>query len=107
MVRDFCAKTKESQRSSLWIIADQNGEVYRANEWGHALVHLIQAFPTTQNVRMWLPAIGFGDTGAASGGVAACQALRAFARNYHVENDAIVLSSSPWGERAAFVLGKL
>jgi len=49
-----------------FILGDLNGDVYRANDWGHALVRLNAKYPVG-DLPMWLPAVGFGETGAATG----------------------------------------
>lgn len=106
VLSDVFAKMSKEVSEARWIITDQNGEVYRASEWGNALVRLLSNYPELQNAKIWFPAASFGDTGAASGGVAVCQAIRAFGRNYAITNTATVTSSSPWGERAALVVNK-
>lgn len=87
-----------------WMITDQNGEPYRATEWGHLVVRLAAEYPTLADAVVWMPATAYGDTGAASGAVAACAAVRAFARQYAPGSQAIIASSSDRGERGAFCL---
>jgi len=106
VLSDVFAKMSKEASGVRWIITDQNGEVYRASEWGNALVRLLPKYSEMQNAKIWFPATSFGDTGAASGGVAVCQAIRAFGRNYAITSTATVTSSSPWGERAALVVSK-
>lgn len=92
------------QTAFAWLICDQNGETYRANEWGHALVRLRGAWPALDNHSVWVPAEGFGDTGAASSLVAVCTALRAFERGYAPAESAVVVSSSEAELRAALIV---
>lgn len=90
--------------SATWIISDLNGEVHRAHEWGNATVQISPVFPSLRSSVSSYPAASFGDTGAASGAVAMCTAIRAFARNYAPSNEALVVSSSDFGARAALLL---
>jgi 3-oxoacyl-[acyl-carrier-protein] synthase-1 len=87
-----------------WIISDQNGELYRAMEWGYALVRLRGQFPAFAEPTLWYPAISFGDTGAASALAAVCVAVRAWERRYAPSNSALILSTSEGDARAALAL---
>jgi 3-oxoacyl-[acyl-carrier-protein] synthase-1 len=87
-----------------WLITDQNGEYYRALEWGNAVPRLIARFPAVSRASLWNPAASLGDTGAASGAVAVCIAVRAFARNYAPYPAALVTSSSDGPFRAALMI---
>ena len=89
-----------------WIVTDQNGENYRAADWGHAFVRLLTRYSNYENVVLWHPAVSFGDTGAASAAVGVCMALRAYARNYAPNDIAVVVSSSDGPERAALIVEK-
>jgi 3-oxoacyl-[acyl-carrier-protein] synthase-1 len=89
----------------LWIITDQNGEPYRALDWGHAAVALLRGAPRFVDPVLWYPASSFGDTGTASGGVALCLAIRAFVRGYAPSSAAIVLSAADDARRAAVLVG--
>lgn len=87
-----------------WIISDQNGEGYRANEWGNVVVRLAQRVgPSTQPL-LWYPAASFGDTGAASGAVAMCVASRAFARKYAPFSDVGIVSTGETSARSVIHL---
>lgn len=88
----------------FWVVADQNGEYYRAHEWGTALVRLVARSQRLADPKVWYPAISFGDTGAACGAVAACMVVRAFARGYSAGPTAAVISSAEGPPRAGFVL---
>lgn len=92
------------QDSPAWVICDQNGEVYRANEWGHVATRLRGAWPALESPIAWMPAASFGDTGSASSLVAVCIALQAFKRNYAPTDYAVVMSSSESDSRAALVV---
>ena len=86
------------------ITLDLNGEHARASEWGNALTHLIARSPVYQEIAVEVPALSFGDTGAASGAVAACMALHAFARGYAASDTVAIVNASDGGTRTAFLL---
>jgi 3-oxoacyl-[acyl-carrier-protein] synthase-1 len=83
-------------------VGDLNGSTRRAVEWGMARVRL--ASEHVVELPTWLPAMSFGDTGAASGAVGACLAARAFARGYAPARAALVWSSSESGLKSAFTI---
>jgi hypothetical protein len=58
------------------IVGDLNGDEYRARDWGSALIRLCGRHDF-KNVPMWLPALAFGETGAAAGPVGLGLAIRA------------------------------
>ena len=90
--------------SPAWVICDQNGEIYRANEWGHTATRLRGAWPALERPIAWMPAASFGDTGSASSLVAICVALQASKRKYAPADSAVVMSSSEGDSRAALVV---
>jgi 3-oxoacyl-[acyl-carrier-protein] synthase-1 len=79
------------------ILSDLNGEVWRANELGNALVRLRGALDADRS-NLVAPATSFGDVGAASGAVAVGLAVRSFVRRYSASNHALILSSSESGQ---------
>ncbi len=79
------------------VYCDQNGELWRALEYGNALVK-ISLECNVENISAFLPAESFGDTGAASGAISICTAIRSFCRNYSVSDDILIYSSSDNGE---------
>ncbi|XXX72640.1 hypothetical protein WMF30_33830 [Sorangium sp. So ce134] len=90
--------------SPAWLITDLNGESYRAVEWGNAVIRVRarrRGFPPRA---LWHPASSFGDTGAASGGVALCAAASAMTRGYAPSPSAVITSTSDGRGRAAVVL---
>lgn len=101
---DAVAAAAAAPPRPLWVLCDQNGELYRAREWGAALVRLAADAPALSEPTLWYPAMSFGDTGAASGAIAICQALQAFRRGYAPAHLAIVLSASENAARAAVAL---
>ncbi|MCY1082300.1 hypothetical protein [Archangium lansingense] len=86
------------------LVLDHDGRPYRGHEWGMLLLHLSTLDPRFRDCRTWLPADGFGATGAASGGVGTAVALQALQRGYSRTPSLLVLSSSDTGERAAIHL---
>jgi 3-oxoacyl-[acyl-carrier-protein] synthase-1 len=88
----------------IWIVSDHNGESLRAGDWGHAIVRLHAASPAFAEPTVWYPATSFGDTGAASGAVAACVVVRAFDRGYAPASRAIAIAAADGAERAAVAL---
>jgi 3-oxoacyl-[acyl-carrier-protein] synthase-1 len=87
-----------------WVLTDQNGETFWAHEWGDFVVRAASRLPGFQVGPLWYPAVSFGDTGAASGALAACLAVRAFARGYAPAPLATVISSTYEGRRGAVQL---
>jgi 3-oxoacyl-[acyl-carrier-protein] synthase-1 len=86
------------------IYCDLNGEVFRATDFGNALMRLSAFYPIIGAWNQEIPAISFGDTGAASGILPFCLAIRAFSRGYCVGNKALIVLSSEQGDRGAIVL---
>jgi 3-oxoacyl-[acyl-carrier-protein] synthase-1 len=85
---------------NLWLVTDQNGEANRATELGNVLAKISNT--KGQLLPALLPAASFGDTGAASGGVAVCMAQTAFLRSYSSAHVAVVASAADGLQRAAF-----
>ncbi len=88
-----------------WIIADQNGEVYRATDWGHAVVRLRTLDGAFAAPTVWYPAASFGDTGAASALVGIAVTAHAFVRHYAPADVALIASASDGDVRGAIALG--
>lgn len=89
------------------LVSDHNGEQRRASEWGSLQIHLHAAHPDWKLANSWFPAIGFGETGAASGAVGACVAARGLERGYARSCSAVILNTSEDGARAAIFLNRL
>jgi 3-oxoacyl-[acyl-carrier-protein] synthase-1 len=88
-----------------WPIVDQNGEVFRASDWGCSLVRLRAAGGAADDgANAWYPAASFGDVGAASGAVATCMAVEAHERGYAPSRHAMILSNSDGSARAGCVV---
>lgn len=96
-----------SGQSPVWIISDQNGEMYRALDWGAATVRLESTFGLASRVEAWYPAMSFGDTYSASGFIGLIAALQAFERGYAVGSQAVILSAADNGERSAVLISRV
>ncbi len=85
------------------LLLDLNGEEWKARVWGHAqqLLHEHVDFSRSQAV---IPAVSFGDIGAASGVAALCLATRSFARGYASSNRALICSISDNGDTGAILM---
>jgi 3-oxoacyl-[acyl-carrier-protein] synthase I len=97
--------TDWSPEAPPWLIVDQNGETYRAQEWGCALTRLVEGHQYFQSPLVWYPVIAVGDTGAASGIVQSCMALQAFQRGYAPARQVVLLAGADAGQRSATLLG--
>lgn len=94
---------RRSEDYTTWIVSDQNGEPFRAMDWGNAFIRAVS--PPGQPV-LWYTPLSFGDTGAASGAVALCVAVSAFHRGYSPAPLSIVLSAADGAERASLVVSR-
>ena len=94
----------ERECDFTWMLGDLNGDAFRANDWGYAVVRLMPAHPTIGDCAMTLPAESFGELGAAAGPVALCMAVRAFARDYAPSPAVLGWLSSYRGGRGAYVV---
>lgn len=84
------------------IVSDQNGEFWRAQEFSHA--RLLARSVLSMHSRLILPAVSLGDTGAASGAISICVALRALRRAYSTSAEVLSLSSTERGDHAAMLI---
>ena len=81
------------------IICDINGERYRAEEWGFALLRLPEVF--VDPTRYDLPTSCWGDMGAASGPLAMAIVVKAAQKGWAKGTRYLVWNSSEGGQRAA------
>lgn len=107
VMADLIDEVSEPGDDPPWFIIDHNGEPTRAAEWGNTLFHLTRRHPRYRAAQVWYPAIGFGDTGAASGCVAACIAIAAWQRAYAAASRALICSAADGPERAVVCLERL
>jgi 3-oxoacyl-[acyl-carrier-protein] synthase-1 len=93
----------EPAEAELDLLADLNGEEWRARELAGARARLGARLARAHLI---LPAMSLGETGAASGAVGVCLAVRAFVRGYHHGGQALVTSSAEHGHVAAIRLAR-
>ncbi|MCY1046514.1 hypothetical protein OV208_34735 [Corallococcus sp. bb12-1] len=86
------------------LVSDHDGQHSRAHEWGMLRYLLAEGDPRFAECPAWMPAMSFGHTGVASGGLGIATALRALQRGYSPSPSILVLSSSDPGERAVIHL---
>lgn len=83
------------------VIGDLNGDEYRARNWGGALARVRSR--GVLNAPMWIPALGFGETGSAAGAVGLCLAARAMERGI-LRGPALAWLSDESGTAAALMV---
>ena len=83
------------------VYCDLNGERYRSEEWGFALLRVPSAMLGRDHVA---PVDAWGDVGAASGPLGCVLAVQAWARGYAHGKRALVWAGSEAGARAAVFL---
>jgi 3-oxoacyl-[acyl-carrier-protein] synthase-1 len=84
-----------------YMICDQNGEAYRADEFGFMLTRLSEIFNEPSNYMT--PADCWGDVGAASGPLFINQVCAAIQRGYEKGLYTLLWTSSEGGERTAAI----
>jgi 3-oxoacyl-[acyl-carrier-protein] synthase I len=94
----------DSAQPAAWLLADHNGEHHRAHEWGSTLARLRATGDAFADPALWLPALSFGDTGAASMPLAVAMASHAWQRGSAPGTAAVVAACSDGGARAALLL---
>lgn len=87
------------------IYCDINGERYRSEEWGLALLRIQEH--VVDGTAYHLPVSCWGDVGAASGALFVALAARAWSRGYARGNSALAWAGSESGLRAALVLRRV
>jgi 3-oxoacyl-[acyl-carrier-protein] synthase-1 len=104
VIRQVASTTGWPGQDPPWVLSDQNGETYRASDWGWALHRLTAADPVFAATRVWFPAVSFGDTGGAGAGLGVACALSAWRRGYAPSSRCCVVASSDCARRAAMLL---
>ncbi|MGC3998847.1 MAG: hypothetical protein QM767_15910 [Anaeromyxobacter sp.] len=95
------ASLRQASRPCSGFYCNLNGDSGRAQEWGFALVRLPQEAHPAATL---LPTLSFGETRSAFGPLAACMAVRAFARKYAPSDSLLVWLASEAGGRGSFVV---
>ena len=101
-LKNACTTTDEKGT----IYCDLNGDAFRAADFGNALVRLSSTY-SLGDWRREIPALSFGDTGAASGLLAACLTIRTFSRGYFWGNKTLISMLSHCGHKGAMVLERI
>jgi 3-oxoacyl-[acyl-carrier-protein] synthase-1 len=101
-IRDLVATQPRSAEVGL-VIGDLNGDEYRALNWGSALVRLRNAHGVA-DAPLWIPALGFGETGSAAGALGLCLAVRAIERGHFREGAVLTWLSDESGAGAAMMI---
>lgn len=86
-----------------FVVSDLNGTERRAIDWGHAVVR-VQRDVAIGDLPLWLPAVTFGETGAAAGALATCIVTRAFERRYAPGAQALICLASDSGARGSVLV---
>jgi 3-oxoacyl-[acyl-carrier-protein] synthase-1 len=87
-----------------WLICDQNGENYRAADWGFAAVRLRAQHESFASPILWYPAASIGDTATASALAGICFAALAWKRGYAPAEGALITACNDDGGRGAIFL---
>lgn len=77
-----------------WIVSDENGEPYKALEWGHAMLTLRGRSLAFAHATSLLPSLSFGDTGAANSAIGAALLLANWRRVRTAPRSCAVLAAS-------------
>jgi 3-oxoacyl-[acyl-carrier-protein] synthase-1 len=102
-VRQTLASAQLSEPFAGTIVLDLNGEEWRARVWGSAQSRLIDVVDFDHCTPL-IPAMSFGDTGAASGILGLCLGTRAYARGYASAPRTLLCSVSEGGAVGALLL---
>jgi len=95
---DQALRTSRQQLAS--IVSDLNGDDYRAREWGNALPRLRPKHNVAE-APVWIPALAFGEIGAASAPVGLCLGIIAQQRGWMPQGLIVEWLSTDKGSRAA------
>jgi 3-oxoacyl-[acyl-carrier-protein] synthase I len=117
MTQTLSALDDQGAETSL-LLTDLNGEPYRAEELGYAMVRALSNVPLLPHLpalpvrvkpplRIFHAADCIGDTGAASSAIAACSGARALHRGYARTSHALLCASSDGGLRGTAYLRAL
>jgi 3-oxoacyl-[acyl-carrier-protein] synthase-1 len=85
------------------VLANLNGDEWRARDFGTALPAMKEAGLPTE-APQWYPPASFGEVGAATGAVSTCMVVRAFVRGYAGSPHALVLLLADDETRSAYLL---
>lgn len=97
-----CLKELPSEFRIDYTICDQNGEAYRADEYGFMLARLSEHFADPSD--FMAPADCWGDVGAASGSLFVNLVIAAAKKGYARGSHTLLWTSSEGGERSAAIV---
>jgi 3-oxoacyl-[acyl-carrier-protein] synthase-1 len=103
VVRQTLASARISEPFAGTIALDLNGEEWRARVWGSAQSRLVDAVDFDRCTPL-IPAISFGDTGAASGLLGLCLSTRTYARGYAATRQTLLCAVSEGGAVGATLI---
>jgi len=98
-VAQSLAASDEPGRAPALAVVNLNGDTYRARGWGETAVR-----PQLAGLRaapVWIPALSFGEIGAAAGLVSLAMLARGWARGYAPDARAMICLMDDVGGRAA------
>lgn len=104
-VAQACASHAQSGSQVDDIYCDINGERYRSEEWGLALLQIQEH--VVDGTAYHLPVSSWGDIGAASGALFVTLATRAWSRGYARGSSSLAWAGSENGLRAAVVIRRV
>ena len=100
-VREVLASFAQPGKIIDLIICDQNGEAYRADEYGFMLARTSERFKNPTD--FWGPVDCWGDVGAASGPLLILLAIAAAQKGYGKGPNTLIWTSSEGGARACAI----
>lgn len=106
-VRELVTASGAPIPPGTFFVVDCNGEPGRASDWSWCQQRIMTEMPGVLPAPEWMPAINFGDTGAAGAALAAQMAVHAFRRAYAPGSSGVVVSANDDGGRAAFRLERV
>jgi 3-oxoacyl-[acyl-carrier-protein] synthase-1 len=89
-----------SEKPLVSVVGDLNGDEYRARDWGNALTRLSARHNFAEAVVL-IPALAFGETGAASAAIGLCLGIVAQRRGRLPDGPIVEWLSADSGSRAA------
>jgi hypothetical protein len=99
-IHEALPASHSSREALTAVVSDLNGDDHRARDWGHALTRL-RAKHRLADVPVWIPALAFGEIGAASAPVGLCLGIVAQQRGWIPRGPIVAWFSADKGSRAA------
>ncbi len=99
-IHEALSASHSSRQPVAYIISDLNGDEYRARDWGNALLRLRNRYNLGE-LPATIPALSFGETGAASAPIGLCLGITGQQRGWIPRGLIAAWSSADKGSRAA------